>query len=228
MDMWLKPGSDKSGEGYIFVADVMRADQIYPELCTTRQEYESWKRTAKLWKTRYERNQRAFDGNLPERAFIVGSPGPSKNRIDWKASPEELREIYEKRNTWPYSEVFERVATHLNPASFDSYLQDTLRYQLVHSDSAVWQSRGVGGPAPRLPGMIRVYRKPDMYRYHPWYCGWPVEPYSERHAQREKIEPWSPYSPEYDKVYFERLIQFAPASQKDWLRQVMQKICIEL
>lgn len=215
MDMWLAPKN-----GFLFIADVLRGDLVYPEL--EPQKTEVWEKRAKMWEKRLERNRQAFGNELPERSFAVGSVGPLKNWFDWEAEPATIRYIYDHRTEPMYHDIYERMATHTDATQLEQYMIHDRGYKLVEKKITKWVSRGKDGPAPYLPGVIYVWKKPEHYRYHPYYRGFASD--SDARVDYRRIMQPSPMSPEWTTTYLCRLLERAPESQRTVILELQTRL----
>lgn len=136
--------------GLLMIADNLRADQFNPVLAETLGE-EELVHFRDQWEARYRANKAI---GLPYGTFRVAKPGPLKDYYDF--APPEVLETIEP----------ERTARHFTEKRlFD--LAEQFEFDLVTKEYAVWHSR-MGHP---LSGIVLVFRKRDLYYYHPQYSG---------------------------------------------------------
>lgn len=168
-DVALEPG------GYLCIADFVRADLApYAEI-PGGHGIEDWRRNQTRWQRRLEVNMRAF-GDLtmpngeqfPYGAVAVAQPGIWKEYYDWCLNPHILRAVYDRRDEPAFRNVFERFAQNMDWPQVRSFLFADLHYTLLEEMPVEWPSRTNG---QWYPGVIAVYQKPHMYRYHPYKLG---------------------------------------------------------
>ncbi len=188
MDVMMRP------EGYLLVSDFPRADRrsSYIELLrrglVTEDQVET---NIAWWQWRYEQNRLAFS-DLEELSFIVAKPGQNK-KIEWGMA-EELKKL-------KGSSDFERFARHMDVGEWSEFLRRRLQYELKERQWVVWPSRGGGW----YPGFIDVWRKPKIYRYHPWKQGLRVD--DPEFWDKYQARKGSSYRKDYWKEWFDRLFE---------------------
>lgn len=168
-DVALRPG------GYVFIADFLRSDQVYPELFMQGRSEDECVINAKRWRERIEANWSAFgDIEIEGKKFSFGTvavakPGRSKHRYDWSNDPIVLRRLYENKLQRSEGPVFERFAQNIDPEELEKFLLEDLGYVMRERQVVEWESRA--GYGEWYPGALWVFQKPDVFRYHPWKFG---------------------------------------------------------
>lgn len=218
-DMLLSPG------GYIFIADFLRADRIYPELLEkdSSLSHKAWQESVERWTERYETNMQAFgDLGINYGTFFVAKEGPRKAEIDWSDDPQLLRYLYDQREA--VFGGFERFACHIDPNEFLDYIVNILGYTLESEELVPRRSRATttDNPWTKAPGVEWVIRKPPVFKYDTWRYGLRIDD-PELYEKRERRKG-SPHRKGCWEDYFANLLKHVRPSQRPIFEELARKL----